>query len=181
MKYKIAISGLGGQHAVFAGKILVRAAELGGYRTIWLPMQVSEMRGNEASCGIVLSKEPLSVHDSCDTSIVMAMSRQAVLRLCDLPNVMIITDERYENLCGEQNVICLNTDICGKGAEFEGMGSLMMIGAMLRETDILNRRDVGRALREHIGGKAAERNLRAVAYGTEKARRKRRQREIGMI
>ncbi|MGM9936994.1 MAG: 2-oxoacid:acceptor oxidoreductase family protein [Candidatus Ornithomonoglobus sp.] len=178
MKYKITIAGSGGQSVMLTGKILVRAAELGGFKSIWLPMHVSEMRGSEASCGIILAKEPYARHDSCDTGILIAMSRQAILRFGDNKNGITITDERFEKLCGGGNVICVNTDACSQGAVFEGLNNLMMIGAMLAETDIIKSRDIYKALKEHIGGKAAQRNINAVEYGQKKAYRKRLQREI---
>ncbi|MGN0183164.1 MAG: 2-oxoacid:acceptor oxidoreductase family protein [Candidatus Ornithomonoglobus sp.] len=178
MKYKMRIAGSGGQSVIFAAKILVRAAELGGFKTIWLPTQVSEMRGSEASCGIVLAKEPYARYDSCDADILIAMSRQAILRFGDNKNSITITDERFEKLCGGGSVVCVNTAECGQGAAFEGLNNLLMIGAMLAETDIIKSRDVYKALKEHISGRAAERNINAVEYGRQKAYRKRLQREI---
>lgn len=178
MKYKITIAGAGGQSVMLTGKILVRAAELGGYKTIWLPLPVSEMRGDGANCRIILAKEPYVKNASCDAGILIAMSRQALLRFGDNVNGITITDERFEKLCGDGRVVCLNTDMCGSGASFEGLNNLMMIGAMLSETDIIKDEDIYKALQEHTGGKVAKRITDAVEYGRKKARRKRLRREI---
>lgn len=177
MKYKITISGSGGQSVIFAAKILVRAAERDGFKSIWLPLQVSEMRGSEASCVIILEKEPYSMYDSCDDDILIAMSRQAILRFGNNMNSIIITDEKFAKLCGG-NAVCVNTDECSQGASLEGLNNLLMIGAMLAETDIIKSCNIYKALEEHIGGRAAQRNIDAVEYGRQKAYRKRLQREI---
>lgn len=170
MKYKITISGLGGQSVMLAGKIIARAAKLDGCKTVWLPLPVSELRGNGASCKIIISKEPY--YSAYDGGILIAADEQALHRFRDEKDGLTITDEKYEKLCAGKRVICLNTEICSCGGALAGLNNLVMIGAMLTGTDIITPENIYRALREQLGCDRAEKAERAVEYGIKRAHKK---------
>lgn len=179
MKYRIIISGFGGQGVLTAGKILTRAAELSGYKTLWMPSQVSEMRGETASCNLIIEKEPYARSASGITDILIAMNRQALKRFGGSINGMIITDECLENGCElSTQMVYLNTDLCSGGGIFEGLTNVMMIGALLAETDIINSGDVHKAIVETVGCSGTKKMCGAVEYGRQRAYKKRLMREI---
>jgi Pyruvate/2-oxoacid:ferredoxin oxidoreductase gamma subunit len=178
MIYKIIIAGLDGHNAMFAAKLLVKAAENSGYKAMWLPLQVSEMRGNNASCRIVLSDDKGVNQNGGDREILIATDKSAILRFAGKLNGIIITDERYKSLCGRNQTICLNTDLCGCGEELEGLSHVMMIGAMTEFTGIIGYDEIADAAEKNMCTKAAARVKKAVKYGREKILNKNSRREI---
>lgn len=179
MKYKIIISGFGGQDVSFAGKILTRASELSGCRTFRMPSHISEMRGEGSSCKLIIEKEAYAKSASAGTDILIAMDKRALIRFSGNANGLIVTDEQLSICCKQSaNTVYLNTDLCACGKIFDGLTNAMMIGAMLSGTDIIRSNDVHKAIEEVVGGSAVKRVCDAVEYGRQRAYRKSLMREI---
>lgn len=165
MRYKITISGFSGQNVVFTGKILTRAAQFGGYKTLWMPSQISEMRGDKASCRLIIEKPHKT--GTADEDILIALNKSALKQFEDEVNGLIITDDRLGEYC-KKPTVCLNTDICSAGGEFEGLTNIVFLGAMIEETGIVDRGDVYRAIHEATGSSKIKRICRAMEYGRQK-------------
>lgn len=173
MKYRITISGFSGQNVLFTGKILSRAAQFGGHKALWMPSLISEMRGDSASCRLIIEKEQNTA--ATDENILIALNKCALKQFEDEVNSLIITDDHLGEYC-KKPTICLNTDICSAGGEFEGLTDIVLLGAMIEETGIVDRGDVYRAIHEVADGGKIKRICRAMEYGRQKeCRRARRQ------
>ncbi len=67
-------SGFGGQGILFAGKLLAYKGLLDEKQVSWLPSYGPEMRGGTASCGVIISDEPVGSPIVTSPDILIAMN-----------------------------------------------------------------------------------------------------------
>ncbi len=68
------LSGFGGQGILFAGKFLAYKGLTDDRQVSWLPSYGPEMRGGTASCGIILSDEPVGSPIVASPDVLVAMN-----------------------------------------------------------------------------------------------------------
>ena len=68
------LSGFGGQGILFAGKCLAYKGLIDGKQVSWLPSYGPEMRGGTASCGIIISDEPVGSPIVANPDVLFAMN-----------------------------------------------------------------------------------------------------------
>lgn len=180
MKYKIIISGDTGHRVMFTGKILIKAAELSGYHTLWFPLQISQMRGETATCALMLSKDPLTDDSSEYADILIAMDRLSLRRFGNKAHGLIITDERFADENAKMRTVAVNTVTCNPGSEYEGLNNMIMLGAFLSESDITNNA-VMEALEAYTDTKVAAHAFRAMETGRQFAFSHRHSSEENML
>ncbi len=71
---KFLLSGFGGQGILFAGKFLAYKGLTDNMQVSWLPSYGPEMRGGTASCGIILSDEPVGSPIVANPDVLVAMN-----------------------------------------------------------------------------------------------------------
>lgn len=71
---QILFSGFGGQGILFAGKFLAYKGLTDGKQVSWLPSYGPEMRGGTASCGVILSDEPVGSPIVTNPDVLVAMN-----------------------------------------------------------------------------------------------------------
>ena len=67
-------AGFGGQGILFTGKLLAYKALMAGMEVSWLPSYGPEMRGGTASCGVVISDQPIATPIVLHPDILIAMN-----------------------------------------------------------------------------------------------------------
>ncbi len=67
-------SGFGGQGILFAGKFLAYKGLMDEKHVSWLPSYGPEMRGGTASCGVILSDEPVGSPIVANPDVLVAMN-----------------------------------------------------------------------------------------------------------
>ena len=67
-------SGFGGQGILFAGKFLAYKGLTDGKQVSWLPSYGPEMRGGTASCGVIISDEPVGSPIVTNPDVLVAMN-----------------------------------------------------------------------------------------------------------
>ena len=67
-------SGFGGQGILFAGKFLAYKGLTEGKEVSWLPSYGPEMRGGTASCGVIISDEPVGSPIVSNPDVLVAMN-----------------------------------------------------------------------------------------------------------
>ncbi len=68
------IAGFGGQGILFAGKFLAYKGLTDGENVSWLPSYGPEMRGGTASCGVIISDEPVGSPIVSKPDVLIAMN-----------------------------------------------------------------------------------------------------------
>lgn len=74
MTTQILIAGFGGQGVLFAGKCLAYEGLFENKQVSWLPSYGPEMRGGTASCGVILSDEPVGSPIVSTPDVLLAMN-----------------------------------------------------------------------------------------------------------
>ncbi|RME44254.1 MAG: 2-oxoacid:ferredoxin oxidoreductase subunit gamma [Chloroflexi bacterium] len=155
METSIIISGFGGQGSLFAGQALAYACMDAGMDVTWIPSYGPEMRGGTAHCTVILSDEPIGSPLVSQPDIAVVMN---------LPSM-----DKYEPLVQPGGVLVVNTSLVHRPAEREDirvvevpaneiadelgdrrLANMVMLGAMLAETNLLPLEAVERALEAHL-------------------------------
>jgi len=167
METSIIISGFGGQGSLFAGQALAYAGMDAGLHVTWIPSYGPEMRGGTAHCTVILSDEPIGSPLVSRPTIAIAMN---------LPSM-----DKYEPLVQEGGVLVVNSSLVDRPAERDDirvvevpandiadelgdrrLANMVMLGAMLAETELLPLESVEKALEGHLP--ARHRELLAANY-----------------
>ena len=91
---KFLLSGFGGQGVLFLGKFLAYKGLVDDKQVSWLPSYGPEMRGGTASCGIIISDEPVGSPIVSNPDILVAMNLPSLDRYepAVVPGGMIFAD-----------------------------------------------------------------------------------------
>lgn len=96
-------SGFGGQGILFAGKFLAYKGLMEDRQVSWLPSYGPEMRGGTASCGVILSDEPVGSPIVTHPDVLVAMN---------LPSL-----DRYESSVTPGGMIFADSTLVGRKVE----------------------------------------------------------------
>ncbi len=172
---EIILAGFGGQGILFTGKVIAQTAMLKNRFISWLPSYGPEMRGGTANCHVIISDEPVGSPISINPDILVAMNRPSLDKFEDKVKSggLIVADS---SLVGHEvqrtDVKCLYlraTEIA-EAMEVKKLANMVILGALIKETDIFDLEDVITALKQTIPPKKAallEPNIKAVTAGYE--------------
>jgi 2-oxoglutarate ferredoxin oxidoreductase subunit gamma len=155
---EIIISGFGGQGILFAGQVLAYAGMVESRHVSWMPSYGAEMRGGTAHCTVILSDEEIG------SPLVRQPSAAIVL---NIPSI-----NKYEPLIQQGGVLIYNSslitrapirtdirviavpanDIAAELGEVR-IANLVMVGALLAETGLVQPETIDAVLDEHISAR----------------------------
>jgi len=155
MQQEVIIAGFGGQGVLFTGLLLTYAGMDAGKEVTWIPSYGPEMRGGTANCTVVISDEEIGSPFVLNPTAVIAMN---------LPSL-----EKFENLVKPGGVLVVNASMVNRGVEREDITvvnvpandiaeaignkravNMVMLGALLGNSDILALEALETALEEHL-------------------------------
>ena len=166
-------AGFGGQGILFSGKFLAYRGLIEEKQVSWLPSYGPEMRGGTASCGVIISDEPVGSPIVSAPDVLIAMN---------LPSL-----DKYENAVAKGGKIFLDSTLIDrkvarddvdvyyipatKMASDNGMPTLanmIIMGKVMKETGNYDEEYIKKALSKVISAKRQdmfEVNLKAFALG----------------
>lgn len=97
------LSGFGGQGILFVGKFLAYKGLVDDKQVSWLPSYGPEMRGGTASCGVIISDEPVGSPIVATPDVLVAMN---------LPSL-----DRYETAVAENGMIFADSTLIERDVE----------------------------------------------------------------
>lgn len=166
MEYKILISGFGGQGILFLGKVIAQAAMFSGLEASWLPSYGPEMRGGTANCRVVISDEEISSPAFNRADAVIAMNLPSLRRFASIADELIITDAKYESDgAANAKIVGIDTAKAYRGAEFENLVNMLMLGAFSNVTDIIPFDKICESIKTVAGELHAKKDIAAAEYG----------------
>ncbi len=173
MTTEVLIAGFGGQGVLFAGKFLAYKGLLEDKQVSWLPSYGPEMRGGTANCSIIISDEPVGSPIVSNPGVLLAMN---------LPSL-----DKYENEALSGSVIIVDstlidrkitrTDVkayyipatkLAKDMNAPTLANMIMIGKMIKETNIVSIDNLEDAMKKVVPPKKADLmgiNMQAVMLG----------------
>ncbi len=170
---KILIAGFGGQGILFAGKALAFTGLKAGMEVSWLPSYGPEMRGGTANCSVTLSDMPIGspIVDKPDVLVAMNLpSFEKYLGETE-PNGYIIYDSSLIGQHGERADVTIKGIPATKMAsdnELNGLANMIILGKVLKETNVLSLDQIKNSLAQMIPAKKAhllDSNVKAIELG----------------
>ena len=167
------ISGFGGQGVLFAGKFLAFKGLVEDKEVSWLPSYGPEMRGGTASCGVILSDEPVGSPIVSNPDVLIAMN---------LPSL-----DRYEKDTVKGGFIFVDSTLVSRkvnrddvkafyipatqmaiDAGVPTLANMILIGKMIKETGVFSFDDMIDTVKKLVPAKKqelVEKNMLALEAG----------------
>ncbi len=168
------LAGIGGQGILLMGQLLARAAASQGLQTTWLPVYGVEKRGGDATCTVIISDEeiysPVVAHPQ---TMILVHSRMVPRFLPQLrEGGLLVTNStlisREEITREDVDLVEVPAGELAQDLGSEKVANLILLGVLLRRTEVLPLEVVQRELRRSSPkgkGKQLEINLRALELG----------------
>jgi len=174
-KTEIRIAGLGGQGVVLAGHILSKAAVKDGLHVVQTQSYGAEARGSAAKSEVIISTEKVGFPMVRKSDVLVAMSQTALDKhLKDLKeDGVLIVDTSIVKQLPHVNAKIVKVEATEK-AETElksrMYANMVMLGVIIKTTELVARDSVEKAIKETFSGEAAETNILAYKLGLSLAK-----------
>lgn len=170
---KILIAGFGGQGILFAGKALAYTGLKVGMEVSWLPSYGPEMRGGTANCSVTLSDTPIGspIVDKPDVLIAMNLPSLDKFYNDTEKGGYVIFDSSLiakNDLREDVKTIGIPATKMASDNSLSGLANMIILGKVIKETNVLTLEQVKNSLAQMIPAKKAElleKNIKAIELG----------------
>ena len=158
------MAGFGGQGLMFIGKLLAVSAMKAGFEVSWIPSYGPEMRGGTAHCTVVVSDKPIvsPIISSPEALIIMNNpSLEKFEHKLQAGGILIINSNLVTRAVERQDidVISLPADDIARAAGDSKVANMVMLGAYLARTGLVNLEEIENGFKELFQAKAAKLDL----------------------
>ncbi len=170
---KILIAGFGGQGILFTGKALAYTGLKAEMEVSWLPSYGPEMRGGTANCSVTLSDTPIGspIVDKPDVLIAMNLpSLEKYLNETELGGYIVYDSSLISKEVKRDgvNIYPIPATKMASDNSLEGLANMIILGKVLKETNILTMEQIKTSLAQMVPAKKAEllaNNVKAIELG----------------
>jgi 2-oxoglutarate ferredoxin oxidoreductase subunit gamma len=171
-KTEIRIGGSGGQGVVLAAQILGKAAVLDRKNALQTQAYGAEARGSLAKSEVIISDGKIGFPAVRKCDILIAMNQEALNTLIkDLKETgTLIVDSTNVNTVPETKAKVYRMPITETAKKAFGetlYANMVMLGALIKTTGIVNVKAVERTIRESVSRRTVEANAKAFKKGLE--------------
>ena len=170
---RIKIAGFGGQGVLMLGYVLAEAGMEAGYEVSWLPSYGPEMRSGTSHCHVRLASQPISSPLVSHPNVLLALNEPSLRKF--LPDVEPGGIVLYNGDSLPED--CIRLDIRAIAHPFAALaetlgdqkaGNIVMLGALLEATGLLESQYVTGALRRLVKNrKYLDLDLKALETGRQ--------------
>ena len=151
----IILAGFGGQGILTAGKILIDIAARDGKNVSWTSSYGAEMRGGTASCSVVVSDEEIGSPYPTKLDILVVMNEPSYEKFIgDVRDggYVIVNSSLVEEREYPRNVKVFAIDATSQASRLENSrgANLVMLGAMMKATGLIDPEQFGKGLNEYF-------------------------------
>jgi 2-oxoisovalerate ferredoxin oxidoreductase beta subunit len=175
-KLTLKVAGFGGQGVLLLGQILAEMGLRDGFEVSWLPSYGPEMRSGSAHCHVCLAEERIGSPLISQPNVLIAMNEISLRKFAaQVPKDGLILYNRAalpEGFHTEAKVICVPASDIADQLGAARVANVVMLGALLAQTDVLKRSTAEAVLAAVLGAKNAKLmdvNLRALESGAQHA------------
>ena len=173
--HEIVIAGFGGQGLLFTGKVLAHAGLIEGRELSWLPSYGPEMRGGTANCNVILSDTPVGSPIVQHPNVLIVMNTPSLDKYesAVVPGGKIFVDSTLITRKVERDdveVFYIPATQMATDMGYHGLANMILLGAVLRETNCIADATVDDALHHVIPARKAnlmDVNLKAIQAGKD--------------
>ncbi|MBE7083588.1 MAG: 2-oxoacid:ferredoxin oxidoreductase subunit gamma [Clostridiales bacterium] len=170
---KILIAGFGGQGVLFAGKALAYTGLKVGMEVSWLPSYGPEMRGGTANCSVTLSDTPIGSPIVDKPDVLIAMNLPSLDKFYNdtekggyviFDSSLIVKDDLREDV----KTVGIPATKMASDNSLGGLANMIIMGKVIKETNVLTLEQVKNSLAQMIPAKKAElleKNIKAIELG----------------
>jgi len=173
---RIKVAGFGGQGVLMLGEVLAEAGMQAGYEVSWLPSYGPEMRSGTSNCHVRLSSRPIDSPMVSRPNVLLAMNEPALRKFWPTvePGGLVLyngtalpDDLQREDVRAGTIPFTQFADALGNAK----VANVVMLGALLEATAMLDEERVAAALRRLVPGRYYNLNLAAMTRGREQFRK----------
>ena len=174
---RIKVAGFGGQGVLMLGEVLAEAGLESGYEVSWLPSYGPEMRSGTSNCHVRLSRHPIDSPLVSRPNVLLAMNEPSLrkfLPAMEPGGIILYNSETIPEDCRRPDVrmVCLPFTGLADQLGSSKVGNMVMLGALLETTSLLDEEPVTAALRRLVKNpRLFELDLAALARGREQIRK----------
>ena len=174
---RIRVAGFGGQGVLMLGEVLAEAGLDAGYEVSWLPSYGPEMRSGTSNCHVRLSSAAIDSPLVSRPDVLLALNEPSLRKF--LPTMVpggtvLYNSEHLPEDCARPDVRMVAmpfTELADQLGNSKA-ANIVMLGALLEATDLLDQERVTVALRRKVKSqKWFELDLAALAKGREEVRK----------
>ena len=170
---KILIAGFGGQGVLFTGKALAYTGLKVGMEVSWLPSYGPEMRGGTANCSVTLSDTPIGSPIVDKPNVLIAMNLPSLEKFyndTEKDGYVIFDSSLIEkkDLRNDISTVGIPATKLASDNSLEGLANMIILGKVIKETNVLTMEQVKTSLAQMIPAKKAElleKNIKAIELG----------------
>ncbi|MFZ2256557.1 MAG: 2-oxoacid:acceptor oxidoreductase family protein [Clostridiaceae bacterium] len=172
---EVIFAGFGGQGILSMGKFLAYAGMDTQMNVSWCPSYGPEMRGGTANCSVILSDQEIGSPVITLPDSVIVMNRPSFDKFEPMlkPGGLLIMDSDLipdESIRTDIKVIKIPAQTIAEGLSSKTIANMVLLGALVKETGIVEVEDLLKALKDHGKEKFYKVNEQAVARGIEYAK-----------
>jgi len=175
--YRIRVAGFGGQGVLMLGEVLAEAGLDAGCHVSWLPSYGPEMRSGTSNCHVRLSTDPVDSPLVTRPNVLLALNEPSLrkfLPAVEPGGVVIYNAREFPGDCPVEGLraTALPCTEIADGLGSAKAGNIVMLGALMEATGLLEDGPVERALRKLVHSpKWFDVDLAALARGREEMRK----------
>ena len=152
---RIKVAGFGGQGVLMLGEVLAEAGLESGYEVSWLPSYGPEMRSGTSNCHVRLSSHPIDSPLVSKPTVLLALNEPSLCKF--LPamepgGIVLYNAETLPEDCARSDLRIVTKPFTRLADELGSskVGNMIMLGALLEATGLLEQEQVATALRRHV-------------------------------
>jgi 2-oxoisovalerate ferredoxin oxidoreductase beta subunit len=174
---RVRVAGFGGQGVLTLGYVLAEAGMEAGYEVSWLPSYGPEMRSGTSNCHVRLSNEPISSPLVSRPNVLLALNEPSLRKF--LPDVepggiVLYNSDTLPEDCVRQDLRMVARHFSGLADKLGDpkVGNVVMLGALLEATGLLDPEQIVSALRALVKNKKyLDLDLLALQLGQDELRK----------
>ena len=174
---RIKVAGFGGQGVLMLGEVLAESGLDSGYEVSWLPSYGPEMRSGTSNCHVRVASSPIDSPLVSRPNVLLAMNEPSLrkfLPAMEAGGIVLYNSEEFPKDCSREDLrmIALPFTHIADEMGVSKAANIVMLGALMEATGILDLDQVTRALRKLVKSqKWFDIDMAALERGREEVRK----------
>ena len=152
---RIKVAGFGGQGVLMLGEVLAEAGLESGYEVSWLPSYGPEMRSGTSNCHVRLSNHAIDSPLVSSPNVLLALNEPSLRKFLpslETGGVVLYNGPAVPDDCARADVRVVAKPFTQMADEMGAskVGNIIMLGALLEATSLLDEEQVTGALRRLV-------------------------------
>jgi 2-oxoisovalerate ferredoxin oxidoreductase beta subunit len=174
---RVKVAGFGGQGVLMLGYVLAETGMEAGYEVSWLPSYGPEMRSGTSNCHVRMSSEPISSPLVSRPNVLLALNEPSLrkfLATVEPGGIVLYNGDSLPEDCVRKDLRMVTRHFSNLADKLGDpkVANVVMLGALLEATGVLDPEQVIAALRHLVKSKKyLELDLQALELGQEEVRR----------